>query len=264
MIHWVASADDPRLDGYRRVGDPSWLKDHHLFVAEGRLVVDRLLGLDTFSIQSILVDRAAHDAMLERLSSADTDVYVCSDDTLAGITGFNFHRGCLALAVRPAPTAPDALLSAERLLALEGVGNPDNIGGLFRVAAAFGVGGLLLSPTTGDPLYRKAIRTSMGAALRLPYARLDDWPAALGRFRAHGFRIVALTPDRAAAPLSTFARELDGWNRLIVLVGSEGPGLDEGTLAGADARVRIPIDPAVDSLNVVVAAGIALHRLCSS
>lgn len=263
MIHWVASADDPRLHGYRRVGDPKWLKDNHLFVAEGRLVVDRLLGLDKFAIQSILVDRAAHDAMLERLSSAPADVYVCGDDTLAGITGFNFHRGCLALAVRPAPCAAETWLDSRRLLALEGVGNPDNVGGLFRVAAAFGVEAVLLSPTAGDPLYRKAIRTSMGATLRRPHARLDGWPTALDRFRERGFKVMALTPDSGATPLSRFTRELHCWQRVIVLVGAEGPGLEERTLARADARVCIPMDAAIDSLNVVVAAGIALERLRS-
>jgi tRNA G18 (ribose-2'-O)-methylase SpoU len=261
MIHWIPSASDARLEPYRHVGDPQWLRARDFFVAEGRLVVDRLIALERYAIASILVNRAAHDALLPRLSSVDADVYVCEDDILADITGFNFHRGCLALAVRPAPLPAATLMTAQRLLALEGIGNPDNVGGLFRTAAAFGVDGVLLSPTSGDPLYRKAIRTSMSASLRLPYVRMDDWPAGLDAFRERGFRIIALTPDPSAAPLAQFARELDGWRRVIVLVGAEGPGLDNETLAQADARVRIPIDRAVDSLNVVVAAGIALDRL---
>lgn len=260
MIHWVLSADDPRLDPFRHVGDPDWLRQHDLFVAEGRLIVGRLIALDRFDIASILVNRAAHDALLQPLSSANTEVYVCDDATLTGITGFNFHRGCLALAARPAPTPVDRLIETRSLIALEGVGNPDNVGGLFRTAAAFGVDGLLLNGTSGDPLYRKAIRTSMGAALRLPYVRIDTWLDGLDQFRRRGFKLIALTPQADAEPLAEFARAAGAWERRILLVGAEGQGLDTATLTHADARVRIPIDVAVDSLNVVVAAGIALDR----
>ena len=195
----------------------------------------RLLELDRFRIASILVNRAAHDALLPALSSVDTEVYVCDDATLAGITGFNFHRGCLALASRPMPQATATLLGGSRILALEGVGNPDNVGGLFRTAAAFGVDGILLNATSGDPLYRKAIRTSMGAALRLPHARSADWLPELDQCRAAGFTVVALTPHPSAVTLAEFARAFDPKARLLLLVGAEGPGLGEATL---DARRR--------------------------
>ena len=261
MIQWILSTDDPRLDPYRHVGDPDWLRDHDLFVAEGRLVVDRLIALERFAIASILVNRATHDALLQPLSSANTEVYVCDDETLLGITGFNFHRGCLALAARPAPVPVERLADARLLLALEGVGNPDNVGGLFRTGAAFGVDGVLLNATSGDPLYRKAIRTSMGAALRLPYVRVDGWLDRLEQFRARGFKLIALTPRADAVPLAEFARAPRLGDPMILLVGAEGQGLDGATLAHADGCVRIPIEPAVDSLNVVVAAGIALQAL---
>ena len=262
MIRWIASPDDPALQPYRHVADPAWLRENDLFVAEGRLVVDRLLALDRFSVHSILVNRAAHDAMLERLARAATDVYVATDETLSGLTGFNFHRGCLALVVRPAPEPPERLAGARRILALEGVGNPDNVGGLFRTAAALGVDGMLLNPTSGDPLYRKAIRTSMGASLRVPYARALDWPEELKRCQQRGLTLIALTPASDAAPLAQFVHELRPGAPFVLLVGAEGPGLDRGSLSLADRRVRIPIDSTVDSLNVVVAAGIALDRLC--
>ena len=142
------------------------------------------------------------------------------------------------------------------MLALEGVGNPDNVGGLFRVAAAFGVDGLLLDPTTADPYYRKAVRTSMGAVLRLPFARAASWPDAVQRCRAARIRVIALTPDPDAADVRAASREAG--ERVMLMVGAEGPGLAPDTLAAADVRVRIPIDPQVDSLNVIVAAGIAL------
>ena len=261
MVHRDLSPDDPRLDPYRHVADPAWLRARAIFVAEGRLVVARLIALQRYDILSVAVNQAAHDALAGPLSALDRDVYVCGDRTLSGMAGVDFHRGCLALVRRPGPIPPDSLNDAARLVALEGVGNPDNVGGLFRTAAALGAGGILLDRTSGDPFYRKAIRTSMGATLRLPFARLDDWLADLQAFRARGFRIVALTPDPDALPLDTYVHDEHACPPMILLLGSEGAGLQPGTLTRADARVRIPIDPSMDSLHVVVAAGIALDRL---
>ena len=261
MIEWIGSADDPRLDPYRHVADPRWIRERDLFVAEGRLVVERLLALGRFQVHSILVNRAAHDAMLPLLSSSPALVLACDDPTLESITGYNFHRGCLALVARPPQLGLPALDGARRLLGIESVANPDNIGGLFRTAAGFGVDGIILNATSGDPLYRKALRTSMGAALRIPYVRAGDWRATLSELRGRGFRIVALTPAEDAKDLSELAATIAQEDRLLLLVGAEGAGLEAATLALADTRVRIPIDSAVDSLNVVVAAGIALHAL---
>ena len=263
MIEWVASPADPRLDPYRHVADPPWLRGRGLFVAEGRLVVERLLALGRFQVQSILVNRAAHDAMRPLLSSSPVPVLACDDPTLESITGYNFHRGCLALAARPPALATSALQQARRLLGIEGVANPDNVGGLFRTAAAFGIGGVLLDGASADPLYRKALRTSMGAALRVPYVRAGAWHAALRDLRERGFKLVALTPGEGARDLSRFAAAMGDNDRSIVLVGAEGEGLEPATLALADARVRIPIEADVDSLNVVVAAGIALHAIAA-
>jgi tRNA G18 (ribose-2'-O)-methylase SpoU len=148
---------------------------------------------------------------------------------------------------------------ASRLIALEGVGNPDNIGGVFRTALAFGVDGIILDPASADPLYRKAIRTSMGAALRMPFARVAQWPHGLDVLRNEGFQIVALTPDAGATNVDDFPVRADA--RLALLLGSEGDGLSAGVLRYADVRLRIPIDATADSLNVVVAAGVALHTL---
>src|SRR4029453_18801356 len=140
--------------------------------------------------------------------------------------GFNFHRGCLALGKRPTPIDPASLFqSTHILLALEGVGNPDNVGGLFRVAAAFGVEGILLDRTSGDPLYRKAIRTSMGAAFRVPFAKTNNWLDALTVARAAGTEIAALTPEVSATTLADYVRGLSSDRGLIVTLGAEGPGL---------------------------------------
>jgi tRNA G18 (ribose-2'-O)-methylase SpoU len=179
------------------------------------------------------------------------------------ITGFNIHRGCLALVERPAPQTIDQLIAADatRLLALEGVGNPDNVGGLFRTARAFQVDGVVLGPGAGDPLYRKAIRVSCGASLVVPFASPHLWPGALSALADAGFTVVALTPAADAPALEDMAARWRAGDRLVVLVGAEGPGLTAAAQQHSTCRARIPIDPSADSLNVVVAAGIALQRL---
>jgi tRNA G18 (ribose-2'-O)-methylase SpoU len=151
----------------------------------------------------------------------------------------------------------------QRVLALECVGNPDNVGGLFRVAAAFGVGGVLLDHASGDPLYRKAIRTSMGASLQIPFARVARWWPALDSLRAAGAEILALTPHPDAAPIRKVAGEVSSNRQLILLLGAEGPGLSLESLAQADRQVRIPLAPGIDSLNVAVAGGIALSAFAA-
>ena len=260
MIQRIADPSHPALAPYREVGDPAALERRGLFVAEGRLVVERLIAeRRRFSIESIVVTPAAAAAMGDVLDrAADLPAHVCEPALLEQITGFDFHRGCLALARRPSAPALSAFARASRLLALEGVSNPDNVGGLFRVALALGADGILLDPASGDPLYRKAVRTSMGAALRVPFARVHPWPAALDEIRV-GAEVVALTPDSAAMPLDDNAVEPD--RRLILLLGSEGHGLSDEAMRYADVRLRIPVAPVADSLNVVVAAAVALHAL---
>ena len=183
----VNSLDDRRIADYRLLADPSALKHAGLFVAEGRLVVRRLLGLPRFAVRSVLVTPPARAALDDVLRPGIT-TYVVEQRVMNAITGFNMHRGCLALAERPqeASLSSGMLESANRVLVLEGVNNPDNIGGLFRSAAAFGVDLVVLGPDCGDPLYRKAIRTSMAAALQVPFvdrrrmARRADAPAVAG------------------------------------------------------------------------------------
>jgi tRNA G18 (ribose-2'-O)-methylase SpoU len=261
----VDGADDPRLAEYRDIGDHDRLVAQGLFVAEGRLVVERLLE-DRFQIRSLLLNRAAFDALGSRLEhlSRETTIYICATEDFEALTGYHIHRGCLALAERPAPRLLDDLLfRAQSLVLLEDIGNADNIGGVFRNAAAFGAGGVVLSHGCADPLYRKAIRTSMAATLRVPFATVpfpDLWTPALTRIRAAGFQLVALTLREGAVTLKEMAAA-PRTGRIALLVGAEGPGLPEGSEALADVRVKIPISPAVDSLNVAVAAGIALHAL---
>ena len=259
MIHEVDAPEDARIAPYARVGDHAWLTARGLFVAEGRLILERLLDAGGYTLHSVLVTPAALAALRRRLELLESDVYVAPQPVLNTVTGFNFHRGCLALAYRRPAATLDQLASAHRLLLAEGVGNPDNVGGLFRAAAALGCEGLVIDARTADPFYRKALRTSMGAALRVPFTRVDDLTMAVQALRARGFRSVALTPEASASALHDAANRIGAGTRIALLVGAEGAGLSEGALAAADERVRIPMASGVDSLNVVVAAAIALY-----
>ena len=261
----IGGVDDPRVAEYRDIGDHDRLVARGLFVAEGRLVVERLID-DRFSIRSLLLNLAAFEALKPRLQDLprETTTFICGTEDFEALTGYPIHRGCLALAERPAPRLlDDLLMRARSLVLLEGVGNADNVGGIFRNAAAFGAGAIVLSHGCADPLYRKAIRTSMAATLRVPFSVVpfpDLWTAALTRVRVAGFQIVALTPREPALDLGAFARGPRA-NRLALLVGAEGPGLSTEAVSIAEVCVRIPIHSDVDSLNVAVATGIALSRL---
>ena len=253
--------DDPRLVPYRSLADPEALVKAGLFVAEGRLVVRRLIEGRRFALHSILVTHAAAESLTDVLApiAERTPIVVVPQAAMNDIVGFNIHRGCLSLAERPlVPTLSSAhLADARRVLVLEGVNNPDNVGGLFRSAAAFGVELVVVGPACSDPLYRKAIRTSMAATLRVPFVLAGPWPDALETLRANGVTILALTPGRDAIALDGMRHEVA---KVAILVGAEGAGLSSEALARADHTVRIPIAADVDSLNVIVAASIALHH----
>jgi tRNA G18 (ribose-2'-O)-methylase SpoU len=261
----ITTLNDTRVSDYAHVGEPDWLRERGLFVAEGRLVVRRLFQTDTFTIRSVLITRTALAALEDGVDSGRCPIYVCDQDMMNRLAGFNFHRGCLALGERPpAIDVPNRFHTAQRLLALEGVGNPDNVGGLFRVAAAFGVDGILLDRTSGDPLYRKAIRTSMGAVFSVPFAMTNEWLETIIAIKTAGADAVALTPDRTSRVLSDYVEKLSPKQRVMLMLGAEGPGLSPDSLTAATTRVRIPIAQNVDSLNVVVAAGIALAAVSAS
>ena len=263
-IERVADATDPRVAEYRHLSESELLRERGLFVAEGRLVVRRVLEDVRYRVRSILVNEAALRELDPILSRVDQRVlvYVCTTADFLGVTGFNIHRGCLALVERPLPMSiGDALRGATRVVVIEGVTNPDNVGGVFRNAAAFGAGAVILSPTCCDPLYRKAIRTSMGAVLRVRFARADRWPAALAEIRNSGYTIMALTPREPSVPIDEWQTELAGQAGIALVLGTEGAGLSAGAEALADVRVRIPTSDAVDSLNLAVASGIALFAL---
>ena len=265
IVH-VVSLDDHRLSAFRDIPDPTRLRELGNFVVEGRLAVRRLLTENKFCIKALLVTATTLQALNEfkTFDMPECPVYVTSRDMIKNIGGFDFHQGCLGLVERPPPKTVQTLLRLvtfpKPIIVLEQVGNADNIGGIFRNAAAFGAAGVLMSPGCCDPLYRKAIRTSIGTTLQIPYAVVEDWPAGLEALRCRGYDLVALTPDDDAICLNHFEFFKNGRSNALIL-GNEGDGLSLPTLELADARVRIPLGPVVDSLNVATTAAIALCHL---
>ena len=268
----ILSPDDPRVHDYRAVREPELVRRRGLFIAEGRLVVSRLLALPHSRIRSILVSDAGLAALraeaADRLDARpELPLHLAAADVIDAIGGFHFHRGCLAIAERPPDLDPATLIAAAApgrpLVVAEGLAQADNVGSILRNAHAFGAAGLMLDPASVDPLYRKALRTAMGATLVVPWARLEPWPAGLVRLREAGIVLAALTPRPTAQPLAAFvAGHADG--AVALLVGAEGAGLTEAALARADAQVRIPMASGADSINVATATGIALHALAAA
>jgi tRNA G18 (ribose-2'-O)-methylase SpoU len=264
MIATIDDLDDPRVAEYRNIPDPELLRAHGVFVAEGRQVVRQLLASDRFEARSVLVSPAALEGLRDALDArAPLPVYVMAVERLAALVGFNLHRGCLAIGVRPKATSIASWWQeagrSRLVVAVERLGNADNLGALFRNALAFGSGGVLLSPGCCDPLYRKSIRVSMGAALRLPYAIDDKWPRGLRAMQASGARVLAMTPRSSARDLDDALASLAAGTTVVLVLGHEGDGLSERAMDAADERVRIAMRAGVDSLNVATAAAIALH-----
>lgn len=278
----ITSLDDPRLDVYRNQRD-AWLAASHnpgqrrgaagaatetgsgLFMAEGGLVIQSLLR-SRYRLDSILATPERYETIALEVEqrAPEAPVYLAPRALLEQVLGFDLHRGLLAAGRRLAPRAAgDVIASARVLILAEDLSNHDNVGGLFRtVAALIGpTAGILLSPRCCDPLYRKALRVSIGHALAIPFATLEPWPAGLERVVSAGFRILALTP---AGSVPACRHKMDAADRIALLIGAEGPGLSPQTLAELGPRVEpvcIPMQAGVDSLNVVVATAIVLDRV---
>jgi tRNA G18 (ribose-2'-O)-methylase SpoU len=260
----IEQLDDPRISIYRNVKDSTLRDARGLFVVESRLCVRRLISASRFPVCSVLVTETALEALSDALSQLgeDTPVYVVHSRLLEDLVGYNLHRGCIALAQRGPERSLDEILNLRPrlLVGLEQVANPENIGNVFRNAMGFDAGAVLLSRNCADPLYRKAVRVSMGGTLLTPFAYLDGWPKAIERLRAAGFATLALSTQVRAVDLATLNVESVRSQRIALILGSESEGLDEETLAAVDWNLRIPMAPGVDSLNVATAAGIALHH----
>jgi tRNA G18 (ribose-2'-O)-methylase SpoU len=269
----VTDPDDPRIAefvGLReralrrglRPADPRVrLEVQHsegVFVAEGDMVVVRALRAG-YRMRSVLVDATRRDPLPDEVPT-EAPVFAASPPVLKRITGLGVHRGVLAsFHRRPPPPPAEVLAGARKVVVLERVSNPTNLGVILRSALGLGVDAVLLDPTCTDPLYRRVSRVAMGEGYGLPWAVLPRLPGGLDVVRAAGFRLVALTPDPEAERLDALDAGPD--DRVALLLGAEGPGLSAETMAAADVRVCIPMHAGVDSLNVGVAAGIAFWVL---
>lgn len=252
---------DPRIEPYRNVRERDLAGRRRGFMAEGEVVLNVLARGERHRAASVLIDarrRGALEPVLRALPE-ETPVYLASQAVLDEIVGFHIHRGVLAIGERAPEPDPDTLLAglgeSALVLALFGIGNHDNVGAIFRNAAAFGADAVLLDFGCCDPLYRKSIRVSVGAALSTPFVRLPPGADAVDLLVRHGFEPLALSPA-GETPLS----ELRAPSRPAVLLGAEGPGLSPALLARV-RTVSIPMAGAFDSLNVATASGIALHYL---
>ncbi|APT91253.1 rRNA methyltransferase [Corynebacterium sphenisci DSM 44792] len=261
----MADPADPRLaelrDLNRAESRPDRPGGSGLVVAEGRLIVERLLA-SRYPVRLV----AGTAARLDELAAgpglpAGATVAEVDRATISAVVGFDFHRGVLATADRaPEHSVAEVLAGARTLLVLEGVGDHENIGALFRNAAGLGVDGVLFGAACADPLYRRSVRVSMGHVLRVPFAHLPGgtttWQRGLAGLRERGFRVVAMTPGESSAPLwEAMAAE-----RVALVVGAEGPGLTEHAMRACEVRARIPMAAGADSLNVATAAAVGLYE----
>lgn len=257
----VTDPEDPRIEPYRAVRERDLIGREHRFVAEGEVVLRVLLRQRRFEVQSLLLSESRVEALADALTSlpTDTPLYVANRTVMDAIVGFPIHRGILAVARKAALPSPDSLLAGmpedALVLGLAGLANHDNVGGIFRNAAAFGANAVLLDDATCDPLYRKAIRVSVGGALVVPFTRSGSPFAMVGSLRRAGFEILSLSPSGTETLSQVRPR-----GRTALLLGAEGPGLPPSLLA--DTRtVTIPMSGGFDSLNVATTSGIALYEL---
>ena len=261
----IVECGDPRIADYQAVREADLLAQRGLFVAESRIVVERLLASQRFVVRSLLVNESALAALQPALAahSGAPELFVAPRELISALAGYRVHQGCLALAERGAELAAETLVASARtglLVALEQLGDPDNVGGTFRNARAFGADGALLAPGGADPLYRKAIRVSTGATLLLPFARCASWPGELEKLRAAGWTVLAAVAEPGAIDVREFGAQRALPERVCLLFGSEGYGLTAAARAAADACITLRMRAGFDSLNVATASGILLHH----
>ena len=263
----IDDPDDPRLDDFRDLNSvdrrPDLPSGKGLVIAEGVLVVQRMLA-SRFHPHALLGTDRRFVELEDDLVGSALPFYRTSADVMARVVGFHLNRGVLAAARRvPELGVAEVIAGARTVAVLEGVNDHENLGSIFRNAAGLGVDAVIFGSGCADPLYRRAVRVSMGHALRVPYAHATCWPGELATLRENGFRLLAMTPQGTACALPeamTAARE----QRVAVLVGAEGPGLTPATLRSSDVRVRIPMSRGTDSLNVATAAALAFYERARS
>jgi tRNA G18 (ribose-2'-O)-methylase SpoU len=268
--HLVEDPDDPLVADYvgltdaelrRRVEAPGGRAPEGIFVAEGVLAIRRLLR-SGYRTRSVLLAPNRLDALREELDAHDeVAVLVAAREVLEAVAGYDVHRGALAVGERRAlPPLAETVSGARGLVVLEAVSDTENLGALFRNAAAFGLDAVVLDPRSADPLYRRSVRVSLGHALHIPFTRLASWPKDLERLTALGFRLVALDPG-GEVPLERLREHLGADEPLALLVGNEGHGLSAEARRACDTSCRVPMPGDTDSLNVATAFAVAAYEL---
>ena len=258
MAERIEDASDARLTDFRDLRDVSArrsIEGDEFFIAEGPVAIERLVE-SGHRVRSVVVSERKYERLRHVLDALPAPTYVVDRSVLHEIVGFDLHRGAIAAADRrPLPTLADLVARSRRLVVLEGLNDPENLGAIARSARAFGMDGLVLDPTCIDPYTRRTVRVSMGEILLLSCCRIEaaDWPRAMSTLRGGSFETWALTPGDD----STDIWQLPPPDRLALVLGAEGPGLTGHTMASATRRVRLPIDRGVDSLNVGAAAAVA-------
>jgi tRNA G18 (ribose-2'-O)-methylase SpoU len=261
----IDDLSDPRLVDYAHLTDVALKKargtEHGLYIAESALVLERALRAGHVPRSVLALGNTADEALAVLGDYAvEVPVFVGPGDLLAELTGYILHRGLIASMHRPELPIADALLAgARRIVILENVADPTNVGAIFRSAGAIGADAILITPRCSDPFYRRAIRVSMGTVLQVPWTRVGDWTETRALLTRHGFHVaaLALTPDAVSL------RDFDGarHKRLALLLGAEGEGLTPEALAVADSVVQIPMKHGIDSLNVAAASAVAMWAL---
>ena len=266
----MITVDDPhdeRLADYRHLTDAAARRsietEHGIFIVEGPLALQRLLAGD-HRVRSILLSTSKAPTLADALVGVSAPVYVAERALLESVTGYDVHRGVLAAAERPAPRSLDDLLVGARSVVLaEGVNDNENIGGLFRNAAALGVDAVLLDGDCADPLYRRSIRVSSGWSLEVPWTRVAEASECVAALRERGCTTLALSPGAGAVDIDAALAERAPLGCVVWVVGAEGPGLRRRTIDACDASVRIPMRDGVDSLNVATSFAVAAAFLAA-
>ncbi|OAT69799.1 rRNA methyltransferase [Mycobacteroides immunogenum] len=259
----VDNPADPRLDSFRDLNSvdrrPDLPSGKGLVIAEGVLVAQRMLASRFQPFALLGTDRRLAELAAD-LKPVDVPYYRASAEVMAEVVGFHLNRGVLAASRRPEElSAAELMQSARTVAVLEGVNDHENLGSIFRNAAGMGVDAVLFGSGCADPLYRRAVRVSMGHALLVPFARLPEWPKSLYRLRDNGFRLLAMTPAGDSQDLADAIPSLRD-EKVALMVGAEGPGLTDVALRASDLRVRIPMANNTDSLNVATAAALAFYE----
>jgi tRNA G18 (ribose-2'-O)-methylase SpoU len=261
VLHIVAT-DDERVADYRNLTDVGLRKklepEHGIFLAESHQVIARALRAG-YAPRSVLTTSRWLDALSALDLPAQLPILVADEQIVNAITGYRVHRGALAaMARRPLPELSD-VVSGPRLAIFEHVVDHTNLGAGIRSAAAFGVSAVLVTPECADPLYRRAVRVSMGAVFDVPWTRLRSWPEDIDLLKSYGYTVVSMTPGKESINLDNF--DASAFPRLALILGTEGAGVTPKARTMSDYRIQIPMHSGVDSLNMAAAAAVAFYAM---